>query len=218
MIKKRDAKLSKRNTDGFYVSLPRGPLSNNLSTCFVLFWWSKEAQIFYCKVLKYFLSLSLTHTHTHRREVMEDKKPNFALVCCVLSGSDIINMHSLPLHSPQWLVLIEKFTRYFFTATACGLVAMETKLSEVRVNTLAGTCVCFLHWRICYEKSLESVVDRSSVALRDSVISDRGVLENSSTYISPVSAHQAHPWSLFMFRQRLWFFLIIHSSKVKWRV
>lgn len=66
------------------------------------------------------------------------------LLCSYLSLCDIINIHILPLNSPQRLVLTEKFTRYFFTATACGLVTMETKLSEVRRNTLPRWYLCLL--------------------------------------------------------------------------
>lgn len=57
-------------------------------------------------------------------------------LCSYLGLVVVINIHRLPLLSPQWLALIEKFTRYFFIGPVDGLVSMETKLSEVGRNSL----------------------------------------------------------------------------------
>lgn len=57
-------------------------------------------------------------------------------LCSYLGLAVVINIHRLPLLSPQWLALIEKFTRYFFIGPVGGLVSMETKLSEVGRNSL----------------------------------------------------------------------------------
>lgn len=62
-------------------------------------------------------------------------------LCPYVGLAVVINIHRLPLLSPQWLALIEKFTRYFFIGPVGGLVSMETKLSEVGRNSLPITDV-----------------------------------------------------------------------------
>lgn len=95
--------------------------------CFCCFRETKGPQMFPLK--KKTKNFRAEEDARTQQKATTDKMPQFALICCVpIWVCNIINIHSLTLLSPQWLVLIEKFTRYSFTATACGLVTMETKL------------------------------------------------------------------------------------------